>query len=470
MEQQAKILVVDDDRAVLRAVSETLRRAGYQVVSVSDPLEGVTAAEDPSVEVAVVDIRMPNLSGLDLLKSFKRSREDLEVVVMTGHATVETALEAVRNGAFDYLTKPFEHIDQLTLTVARALERRRLRRRVVEVENVLAPTGSVDGMVGNSPVMRGVFKMVEAVAPTDTTVLIRGESGSGKELVARALHQRSPRRAKPFVAVNCSALSETLLDSELFGHVKGAFTGALAQKRGLFEAAHGGTLFLDEIGDVPLATQVRLLRALQEGEIKRVGANESIPVDVRVIAATHVNLEEARKQGRFRDDLYFRLSVIPLTLPSLRERPEDVPLLARHFLTRFSTRMGKQLSGFSPDALASLSRYSWPGNVRELENVVERAVVLSPGPVVELENLPVEIQSAKKPASVDMTFLRLTEMGFAQAKALSVAAFERRYLSTLLERTGGNISQAALAAGMDRSNFKRLLREHELVAAGDTSP
>ncbi len=467
MEQQAKILVVDDDRAVLRAVSETLKRAGHLVVSVSDPLEGVTAAEDPAVEVAVVDIRMPNLSGLDLLKSFKRSREDLEVVVMTGHATVETAMEAVRNGAFDYLTKPFEHIDQLTLTVARALERRRLRRRVVEVENVLAPTGSVDGMVGNSPVMRAVFKMVEAVAPTDTTVLIRGESGSGKELVARALHLRSPRKNKPFVAVNCSALSETLLDSELFGHVKGAFTGALAQKRGLFEAAHGGTLFLDEIGDVPLATQVRLLRALQEGEIKRVGANESIPVDVRVIAATHVNLEDARKQGRFRDDLYFRLSVIPLTLPSLRERPEDVPLLARHFLTRFSTRMGKKLSGFSPDALASLSRYSWPGNVRELENVVERAVVLSPGPVVEMENLPAEIQSAKRPASVDVTFLRLTEMGFAQAKALSVAAFERRYLSTLLERTGGNISQAALAAGMDRSNFKRLLREHELVTAND---
>jgi DNA-binding NtrC family response regulator len=435
------------------------------VVPLGDPLEALSVAEDPGIDVAVVDIRMPNLSGIDLLKSFKQKRGDLEVLVMTGHATVETALEAVRNGAFDYLTKPFERIDDLILSVERAVEHRRLRRRAETAEHAISVRDAFEGIVGKSPAMRGVYKLVETAAPTSATVLIRGESGTGKELVAKALHERSPRRGKPFLAVNCSALSETLLDSELFGHVKGAFTGALGTKKGLFEAADGGTLFLDEIGDVPLATQVRLLRAIQEGEVKRVGATDAISVDVRLIAATHVDLEEARKQGKFRDDLYYRLNVIRVDLPPLRERPEDIPLLAAHFLDRLKSKLGRKLEGFTAGALSALALHAWPRNVRELENVIERAAVLSPGPTISETDLPGEIQNAKKPAAEDVAFRRLSEMPFAQAKALSVAAFERRYLTTVLERANGNITQAALAAGMDRSNFRRLLKEYELTRA-----
>lgn len=463
----AKIVVVDDDKVILRAVSEILRRDGHEVVTLGDPVEALAIVKDPSIDVVLSDIRMPNLSGIEVLKAFKMAQPDVEVIIMTGHATVETAVEAVKAGAYDYLTKPFERIDDFSLTVAKAIERRALKKRAAALEEALSNKTQYEGIIGHSAQMNALFKLVETVSPSTATVLIQGESGTGKELVARAIHFRSPRREKSFVAVNCSALTETLLESELFGHVKGAFTGAVANRKGLFEVANGGTIFLDEIGDIPAATQVRLLRVLQEGEIKRVGANETVSVDVRVIAATNVDLVQAKNEGRFREDLFYRLNVIGLKLPALRERPDDVPLLAQHFVRTYASKLGKTVASITPAAMELLVCYRWPGNVRELENVIERAVVLTPNAAVDIDHLPPEIRNASKPAG-DADFLSLVHLPFAQAKALTISAFERRYLTLLLEKSA-NISQAALAAGMDRSNFRRLLKEHDL-GRGQTDP
>ncbi len=340
-EAKPKVLLIDDDLLILRAFGEVLRRSGCEVTAVADPVEGLAMTRDPDIDVVVSDISMPNLTGIDLLRAFKEAQPDLEVILVTGRATIETAAEAVRLGAYDYLTKPFERIDDLPLRVKRAAEHRMLKRTTRQLEDALAGVKQFEGMIGQSPEMTAVFKLVDAVSPTTATVLIRGETGTGKELVARAIHFRSPRRTKPFVAVNCSALTDTLLESELFGHMKGAFTGAIATKRGLFEAADGGTLFLDEIGDISPATQVKLLRVLQEGEVKRVGSNDTLKVDTRVIAATHVDLEKARKAGTFREDLYYRLNVISLTMPALRDRPGDIPLIAQHFVQHYAKKMSK---------------------------------------------------------------------------------------------------------------------------------
>jgi two-component system response regulator HydG len=309
--------------------------------------------------------------------------------------------------------------------------------------------------------MRAVFKLVETVSYSTATVLIQGESGTGKELVARAIHFRSPRKDKPFVAVNCSALTDTLLESELFGHVKGSFTGATGNKKGLFEAADGGTIFLDEIGDIPQATQVRLLRVLQEGEVKRVGANDTLKVDVRVIAATNVDLAKAKEQGKFREDLFYRLNVITVLLPPLRDRPEDIPLLAHHFLKIYTAKIGKKVLGITPAAMEALTTARWVGNVRELENALERAVVLTGSEQIELEDLPNEIRSNQRGGG-DIEVFSLAHLPYAQAKKLAMRAFERRYLSALLEKSTGNVSMAARAAGVDRSNFRRLLKQYEV--------
>jgi transcriptional regulator with GAF, ATPase, and Fis domain len=310
---------------------------------------------------------------------------------------------------------------------------------------------------------------VDTVSHSTATVLIEGESGTGKELVARAIHYRSARKDKPFVAVNCSALTETLLESELFGHVRGSFTGAVANKKGLFEAADGGTLFLDEIGDIPAATQVRLLRVLQEGEVKRVGCNESVRVDVRVIAATHVDLARAKAEGRFREDLFYRLNVIPLGLPPLRERPEDVPLLAMHFLERYARKTGKQMAGVSAEAMELLTLHRWPGNVRELENTIERAVVLTSHETLEASDLPPALREARRGAG-DVETVSLAHLPYCEAKKLAVRAFERRYLSALLQKNRDNVSSAARDAGLDRSNFRRLLKQFEVAGRGRPSP
>jgi two-component system response regulator HydG len=460
--KKPRVLVVDDDKVVLRAASEILQRVGYSVVAVDDAVEALAAMKDPSIDVACLDIKMPNLSGMDLLRALKKERPDVEVIMMTAFATVETAVAAVKAGAYDYLTKPFENIDVLSLAVGRALEKKSLRDRTRVLEEALVARSSFENLVGQSPQMRAVFDLVETVAFTDATVLIQGESGTGKELVARAIHFRSPRKDKPFIAVNCSALTESLLESELFGHVKGSFTGATSNKKGLFEAADGGTIFLDEIGDISPAMQVRLLRVLQEGEVRPVGSNENVKVDVRVIAATNVNLARAREQGKFREDLFYRLNVITIDLPPLRDRPEDIPLLAQHFLERFRQKTGKAVKGFSKAATEALTCARWTGNVRELENAIERAVVLTSGPVIELEDLPPEVRNAQHRGGGDVEVVSLAHLPYAQAKKLAIRAFERRYLSALLEKSGGNVSEAARAAGVDRSNFRRLLKQYEV--------
>ena len=340
----------------------------------------------------------------------------------------------------------------------RAVQNKRLHDRTRVLEARLEQRPQFEELVGQSSLMQAVFKLIDTVAWSTATVLITGESGTGKELVARACHYRSPRREKPFVAINCSALSETLLESELFGHVKGSFTGALGNKVGLFEAANGGTIFLDEIGDLPAATQVRLLRVLQEGEVKPVGANVPTRVDVRVIAATRVDLPKAMAEGRFREDLYYRLNVISAHLPPLRERPEDVPLLASHFLTKYWKKTGKRVEGFSQEAMAALCTARWQGNVRELENVMERAVIMCAGPLVQLTDLPAHLQAVQRSSS-EVEVTSLVHLPYSEAKQLSIRAFERRYLSTLLEKHGGRIAQAARAANLDRSNLRRLLKQ-----------
>ncbi len=460
--KRAKILVVDDDTVVLKAVTQILQREGYPVVAIDDAVEGLTAAKDPSIDVAVLDINMPNLSGMDLLKAIKAERPDVEVIMMTAYATVETAVEAVKAGAYDYLTKPFENIDDLSLTVGKAAERKALKDRTRALEEALTVRSQFEDLIGQSGQMRAVFKLVETVSHSTATVLIQGESGTGKELVARAIHFRSARKDKPFVAVNCSALTETLLESELFGHMKGAFTGATNNKKGLFEAADGGTIFLDEIGDVPPATQVRLLRVLQEGEVKRVGANEPVKVDVRVIAATHVDLAKAKEIGKFREDLFYRLNVITIELPPLRDRPEDVPLLAHHFLKMYAAKLAKPVTGFTPRAMEALTVNRWTGNVRELENVIERAVVLTSNDVLDVEDLPPGFQESPQAGS-PVEVISLAHLPYAQAKRLAMRAFERRYLTALLEKNNNNVSSAARAAGVDRSNFRRLLKQYEVA-------
>ncbi|MFT3837698.1 MAG: sigma-54 dependent transcriptional regulator [Myxococcaceae bacterium] len=462
IQKKVKVLVVDDDPVVLRAAQEILSREGYQVVAIDDSVEALAAVKDPSFDVAVLDIKMPNLSGMDLLKALKSARPDVEVLMMTAFATVETAVEAVKAGAYDYLTKPFENIDVLSLAVARAAEKKALRDRTRVLEEQLTARSQFEDLIGQSAQMRSVFKLVETVSYSTATVLIQGESGTGKELVARAIHYRSPRKDKPFVAVNCSALTDTLLESELFGHVKGSFTGATGNKKGLFEAADGGTIFLDEIGDIPPATQVRLLRVLQEGEIRRVGANENVKVDVRVIAASNVDLAKAKEQGKFREDLFYRLNVIRVALPPLRDRPEDVPLLAHHFLKKYSGKLGKKVTGFIPQAMEALTCNRWEGNVRELENVIERSVVLTPREQIDLDDLPPEVKEGPRVGG-EVEVFSLAHLPYAQAKKLALRAFERRYLATLLEKCGNNVSSAARAAQVDRSNFRRLLKMYEVA-------
>jgi two-component system response regulator HydG len=461
-----RVLVVDDDQGLLRAVMRILHRAGHHVVGASDSVEGLSAALEDELDVALLDIRMPNISGLQMLAEIKAKRADLEVIMMTAHATVETAVSAVKAGAYDYLTKPFDDIEQVVIAVEKAFERKALRTRNAQLESMLKVREPYEGLISESPRMRAIFDIIESVAPSMATVMIRGESGTGKELVARALHQRSPRRARPFVAINCSALTETLLESELFGHVRGAFTGALTNKAGLFEAAQGGTLFLDEVGDIPLSMQARLLRALQEKEIKRVGANEVVKTDVRVIAATHRDLGKLIASGAFREDLYYRLNVVEVTLPPLRERPEDIPLLVHHFLSRYGQQSQRRFTSVEPDAMEACVAHRWTGNVRELQHVVERAVLLGHEPVLRRADLPEAIGATK--GGLEVSGVELYQLPYVTAKSAALKAFERRYLTHALMRAKGSISEAARTIGLDRSNLRRLMKQYGVEKLAST--
>ena len=452
-----KVLVADDEHAMLRVWKRILRGQDYEVRTLSDATEVVPTIERWQPDVTVLDIRMPRVSGLELLKEIKSRDLPTEVVMMTAYASVRSAVEAVKAGAYDYLTKPFEDIDATALTVLNAGRHRRLVQRNRELESLLDVKDSFEGMVGSSSQMKHVFELIKGVAYSSSTVLLQGESGTGKELVAQAIHRCSPRRSKSLVSVNCSALTDTLLESELFGHEKGSFTGAIGTRRGLFEVADKGSIFLDEIGQIPAPTQVKLLRVLQEGELKRVGSSEHRKVDVRVIAATNVDLVRATQEGSFREDLFYRLNVIAIQLPSLRQRVSDIPLLAMHFLRKYNVQLGKSLEGIHPDVMEILERCEWLGNVRELENVIERAMVLGRGKEIMVHDLPENLRGSTPARRESGT--PLGENSYRKAKEIAMGEFSRRYFVDLLMCFGGNVSRASRRAGMDRSNFRRLLKK-----------
>jgi DNA-binding NtrC family response regulator len=461
VEAPPKVLVADDEVALRKALVRMLENHGMQVVSAGDGAEALEVLEREAVDVAVVDLMMPRVGGLELLERIREKHAGTEVVLMTAFGDVETAVKAVRAGAYHFLTKPFRSNEEVVLTVAKAAEHRRLVDHAVMLERRLDEMQKFGGLIGNSVKMQAVYRLALGVAPTSSTVLLLGESGTGKELTARAIHQHSPRAERPFVALNCSAIPVDLVESELFGHVRGAFTGATATRPGLFETADGGTLFLDEVGDLPPLAQVKLLRALQEGEVKRVGSNETKTVDVRVVAATNVDLKNRIGTHGFREDLYYRLNVVAISLPPLRERPEDVPLLAQHFVAKYAQRANRPVRGVSQAALDVLFAQPWPGNVRELENAIEHAVVFCKGTTIEPENLPfsAEVKPATGASSNGGSPAgAFSDLTFRDAKARALASFETAYFRAVLSDADGNVSEAARKAGLDRSNFRRAAR------------
>jgi DNA-binding NtrC family response regulator len=470
---RTRVLVVDDDPTMRRGLTRLLEARGFDARAAEDGDAAVQLAMAGDLDVLLVDLHMPRTSGMDVLERVKSARADVEVVMMTAYADIDSAVTAVKAGAYDFLTKPFPTNDAVAIAVAKAAEHKRLVGRTLELERELEVHEQFGDIIGNSPRMREVFRIAEGVAASTSTVLILGESGTGKELVAHAIHQRSTRADRPLVVVNCGAIPAELVESELFGHTRGAFTGATMAREGLFEAADGGTIFLDEIGDLPLPSQVKLLRTLQDGEVKRIGSNEAKTVDVRVIAATNVDLRTRIREGKFREDLYYRLNVISFVIPPLRERVEDIPLLATHFLRKYARRTGKNVTRIDPDAMRALQSYPWPGNVRELENAIERAVVLAHADTIALGDLPfgeptlgalppVDVppraSSASQPPAPSMSVGVYADLPYTEARRRAVLDFEREYAAAQLARAHGNISQAARAAGLDRSNFKRVLR------------
>jgi DNA-binding NtrC family response regulator len=445
--EAAKILVVDDDADIVAVLDELLRKEGHQVTTCATGTDAIAAGRGEQFDVVVADIRLPDVDGLAVLRAYQETSPDAAVIVTTAFGTVETAIQAIKTGAYDYIPKPFK-LDEVRIVVQRALERKRLLQENRRYRQELRGKYRLENVVGASGPMLETFKTVARVAPTRSTVLIEGESGSGKELIARTIHYNSDRAQGPFVAVDCAALPETLLESELFGHERGSFTGATGLKRGLFEVARGGTCFLDEIGDVSPAVQSRLLRVLQEHEIKRVGGTDPIKVDVRVLAATNQHLESLVKVHKFREDLYYRLSVVTIRLPPLRERVDDIPLLAEFFLRKFTQASGKRVERIAPEALALLTAYAWPGNVRELEHAIERAVILTQNPTLLAGDLPPELQASAGGKPV------------AAAQVLPLREVERRHLLFALERAKGNRKRAAEWLGVTRRTLYRMAARH----------
>ncbi len=449
-----RILVVEDERAIQLALSGLLRREGYEVACAGSGEAALSALAETPFDLVLTDLALGDgPSGMDVLRGAKAQRPDFPVILITAHGSEKIAVEAMKAGAEDYVPKPFNN-DEIRVVVRRALERTRLaREHALLLERVQRDSGFAN-LIGSGPAMRRVFETVQKVAETDLTVLVRGESGTGKELVAQALHDRSARRSRPFVAVNCAAISRELVESELFGHEKGAFTGADARRAGRFEAAEGGTIFLDEIGDMPLETQAKVLRVLEERSFERVGGTKPIQVDVRVVAATHRNLEEDVRSGRFREDLYYRLRVVEVELPPLRERREDIPALVDRMLEQLGRRLERPKMQISGAALARLARHAWPGNVRELRNAVEQAAVLAAGPDIEENDLRLGEAPATEPAAPDAAGL-----AFAEAKKRTVERFERDFLLAALRRHDGNISRTAESIGMVRQSLQQKIRE-----------
>jgi DNA-binding NtrC family response regulator len=484
--EQKRVLIADDEINIRRVLEAILRRDGYEVMTAANGDEAL-AQMSRNVHTVITDLKMPGLDGMGLLRRLSADFPDVPVVMITAHGSVENAVEAVKLGAFDYVEKPFDQ-EQIRQIVAKAMRTHMLSRRDVRPDVTGAPGRF--RLVGNSNAIRQIYQVVEKVADTPSTVLITGESGTGKELVARALHDNSSRKLGPFIKINCAAIPKTLMESELFGYEKGAFTGAVGSKPGRFELAHGGTLFLDEIGEIPVEMQVKLLRVLQESEFERVGGIKTIKVDVRLITATNRDLAAEIVSGGFRDDLYYRLNVVPIHLPPLRERREDIPLLVDHFLTRFNERLKKQITGMEPDALLQLVAHAWPGNIRELENVMERTILFCENPLIRLNNLPPELVGSllASVATVDgkqPTITSASSSGSLPAQVAPLAAappsslppvgeevgslkeavrveterVERELIQRALDETGGNVTQAARKLQISRKSLQTKMKE-----------
>ena len=438
------LLIVDDDQVARELLAETLGREGYRVRVAGGGAEALGLAGAEPFDMALVDLRMPDLDGLAVLKQLAMIQPDLPVVILTAFATIETAIAAVNAGAFDYLSKPFR-MEEIKLVVRRTLDARRLARENLQYRQELGARYGFEGLIGQSHQMVEIYKLIARMAALDTTVLIEGETGTGKELVARAIHGASGRAARPFVVVDCAALPETLFESELFGHERGAFTGAFAARRGLLETSAGGTCFLDEIGELTAPLQAKLLRTLQERSIRRVGGNDEIPFDVRVVVATNRDLRKLVADGGFRDDLYYRLNVVTITMPPLRERASDIPLLAQHFLEVFARRSGRAIKRLAPESVALLTGYRWPGNVRELEHVIERATALSASETLLPDDFPPHLGEERDRAP------RLP------ADGMTLEDVKRWYVNKVLEESGGNKLRAAELLGIDRRTLYRIL-------------
>jgi len=474
MAETATLLVADDDPAVRQSLERTLAREGYTVVLAPDGQAALERLRQGGVDLLLSDLRMPGLTGLELLREVKAAVPDVDVILLTAFGTVEEAVAAMKDGAVDFLTKPFQRA-QLIRVIRKALERRELIAQNLALQRRLDDLLAQGNLIGVSPAFRSMMTLVDQVANSSATVLIHGESGTGKELVARAIHDRSPRRSGPFVAVNCAALPETLLESELFGYEKGAFTGAGGRKEGRFELADGGTLFLDEVADLSPVTQPKILRVLQEGEFERLGGTKTLKVDVRIVTASNQDLAVLVKEKRFREDLFYRLNVIAVTAPPLREKREDVAVLAQHFLRVYAAKNNRTLAGFSDDALRCLEGYAWPGNVRELENVVERAVVLARGNTVEVGDLPDKITEnaivLERPAPGEAAVGDGGGEGMLRIRVgTPLAEVEQRMLEETLRMTRGNKTLTAKLLGIDPKTVFRKLKAAEDEEAGSGEP
>lgn len=469
LSERARVLIADDEESIRFMISEIMTREGYIVELAADGAEAIEKASDGDFDLMILDIQMPKKNGLEVLREVRATNPGTAIVMITAHGTRQIALEAIKDGAFDYFTKPFE-IDELRIVSRRALERRGLEKELKRLQARVAADQTYGKMIGHCEPMRQVYRLIDHVAPNDVTVLIRGESGTGKELVAREIHNRSRRCDGPFVSINCAAIPDALLESELFGHERGAFTGAIAAKPGRFEVASGGTILLDEIGDMPLNLQAKLLRVLQEREVERVGGSKVIPVDIRVIAATNQDLERAVERGEFRQDLFFRLNVVPVFLPPLRERVDDIVSLTQYFLERFASEFGKHTLGIDDAVLRRFVQYEWPGNIREMENVVQRSVIMSTGDRITADDLPDSLCTGLTPvpqlagSPVDDTLLS----DFARPLSVKVTeivdSIERRAIELALAESGGAREETAELLGLSR---KSLYNKMQKLGIGD---
>lgn len=445
MKQNVRILVVDDEEIMRASLSDWLREDGFEVSAVESGRRAIEEVKEKPWNVLLVDLKMPGMDGIDVLREVKKINKDLPVLIITAYATVDSAVQAMKQGAYDYICKPFNP-EEISLTLRKIISHQQLVEENIYLRRELSKRYEFRDIISKNHKMLAIIELVKNVAPSNATVLIEGESGTGKEIVARAIHAASPRSEKPFIVVDCGAIPETLLESELFGHEKGAFTGAVASKRGRFELADKGTIFLDEIGEMSLKTQVDLLRVVQQKELRRVGSEKVTKIDVRVIAATNKDLRKAVEEGKFREDLFYRLNVVSIKIPPLRERKEDIPLLADHFIKKYSVENKKKIEHISQEALNVLMRHDWPGNVRELENVIERAVVLGRGSTIFPEDLPAELHQIQKVAAADK----------------SLEAVEREHILNVLNQNNWNITKSASILNIDRSTLYKKIEKYSL--------